>query len=1036
MSAKPSREERKRSETQAERIQKAGKAFTEKISREDQLHQVAAVVERLLKKIHTWEDGIEWIMTQAASGRVGDDLALLLLSKIREKNPVDTDSSYCFTAIVNKRPLHERLAGLSQYGSAISNVVEKNEFREWMKELCPIWTDQIEDNSGWAEAKAARHNNEMHSLNGNTQRMEFPDNMSDILAHPETKPVYQEKMTLAGHALSDPLTEVQQQSGILNVQGVNLSNVPIQMPIRGGIVTDANAYNNTNDLNHPEALLYPRQVRNGAAAALIDSTQELQLMGVGTLRRQNKAGLTLSSYGSTVAELVMKQGNIRPDQLTAYGFYTTEMAGLIKTEGDTNGDSMVGPFLNLKLYSLAIGWDQGANNLPLSSEPGKFDAFTVLQNNPNCTIDYNNGTDVFDENCGGAGNPFFPFSGAANRIAFHFTNQTVPAGRTPLYVRAALLMQNDRGDNTINFMLLAMALANYPCGLHNVLISTQDTAGGHMANQAFTPLSECVHVDGFDTLDFVIPVLSGTDPRQINTYALANNHVVVQPSAGPTAWGALGADQFLDVNAIGQAYVDYSLADFMGSWFALPNSPIDIMTISRFSKQLAELTCRSKDMAFANELAITLSVRYPAMFEHVLGAPTVPNVNSDASVAMQNFFAQIPHQVNGDLPEDQTLHDFYIPELNPLYFTKTMTGMYLGVNDGGVYPPPNYIYDGSSRALQYSIHTARDYAIAGEYIFQYHRQSQELWNNAFTQSPMVKLVNTLRKYFVSAQLGIGEGGAILKSDAGHVAAALHAKVNGEAPAQDMWGYTVWSYMNAPRVGFRGVWSTALAELTTPIPCILPDVWSQLFSKKRTLAFSPFISPLKKMIGIQEKDAQVTALGAGGYTIPANVQSQAREIGLNTIPLANDVEVFNARWVWHVFNSSLYTLDNNIWAISTVASTNVVGQKFVQNDYTIQNLTTASVPSAKTNWMPYNTSTGLRLLVGVTAANNASLMTQIMVGRAFTGLTTWVFNKVSVMPNVVVGADGNEDDGIWDDTTASGKDSSTSSPVSMAEVTQM
>lgn len=1047
----PERSKPKGNKTAGQRISDA--QDQEKQTQADH-QQLVNVVFRLLNKIKTYSDAIEWIMT--TKERPSDNLCLLLLSEINKRDTsINTSEKFVFTAICHRRPIYERLAGLSQFSTAVSRIVETSQFRDWMKVQFGIYWTEISDDTSWKAARQGAHNRvmhstngniyrliytlafirfvilswggegpsnrEMHAQNGNTMRLDFPNTMADIKAHSETGSVVREKKSIAGCKLADPIMEVESQSGIKSIQGVNLSSVPYEMPIRGGIVSGANVFDEVNDLNHPEALLFPRNVRNGAGQTLIDSTNQLPLFGVGTLLRNAKNALVLSAHGTSLQEIITKNGNLRSNQITVFGFYTSEVAALVRVAGTDNGDSLVPLFLKLQLYNCILSWQFPENNQPLSCEVSKFDAFTQVDPNLNVAVQYNDGLDLFDEDCGGAANPVFPYTQAVPTIAFHACNQTVPRGRTPIYIRPSLLMQNDRGDNTINFALLAMALADFPCGLHSILIDTLDSTGGNAAIQYFTPLASCVHVTGSTALDFVIPVTNAFEPPR--ALAAANDNVVVRPSTGPTNWGALLANTDLNVNAIGVAYVSYDLAEFLGTWLAQPLSPIDTTTISRFCKQLGELTLRGQDLRFATEMAMTLAVRYPPMFENAVGVATIPAVNSEASVAMQNFFAQTPHVMTANVPQNQSLYDFYIPEMNVMWWNKIMTGAFENVADGAKYPLTNYAYDGSPRFLQYAIHITRDYAITAEYVFQYHRQSRLTWNNSFAQTPMVGVANSIRKYFVSAKNSSNK--IILESVAGETVSSLHFKINGEAPASDMLGKTLWHYMNAPRVGFQGVYSVAGVVLNTPIPCIIPDIWSQLFSTKRTLAFAPFIPPLMKMVGLCRDNAQVTAFDAGGYMIPVSVKGQAREISINSSPTIDDYEVYNARLVYHSFVSDLYTLDGNVWAISTVTSPNLVSQKYVQPDYTVPQLVVASVPVSKTNWMPYNTSTGLRLLVGVTAANNANRMTQVMDGRSFASLSCWVFNNINVQPNAIVGGEV-EDDGIWT-TESEAKTPTTDSP---------
>lgn len=1032
---------------------KGDKKFTpeEKMAKQAQLEQV---VERLLKKVTTYELALEWVFT--SSDRVSDDLMLTMLSKLNQQQQ-ETACSFFFNCMVHKRPTYERLAGLSQFSSFVSKVVEDPAFRDWMRNDYSIFTNEIDDNTEWEMVLAGRRSREMHALNGNiyppgagyipppqgptnqemhayngnTERQTFPNDMKEILEHAKTKALFTERETLAGKAIANPINEVQQQSGLLSIQGVNLSDVPREMPIRGGIVSNNNAFQNTNDLNHPEALLYPRQVRNGLGAALIPSVQRLKLFGIGVQRRMNKFGMEISAHGAGINEITLKSGNVRPNQTTAFGFFTSEIVSLLKQQGDDNGDSLASFFTKLHLYSMSMAWASPVSNLPVAMEVGKFDAFTAVNPVPVVTLGYND-SPVFGENCGGAAAPVLPFS-PAGQVSFHASDTTVPDGWTRYYVRGSILQQNDTGANSFNIAQVVMGIAPYPAGLHTVTVNTQDSAGGNLANQTFVPFSSCVHIPGSTNIAIILPVLGSGDPPR-NAVA-ANARVIVPPTVGPTNYGALVAGAALQVNFDPNpaAIVAYDLASYLGSWLARPASPVDLTSLNRIMKQVAELTARGKDLLFSSELAIVNAVRYPPLVEAVVGVNTIPAVNGNLSVSHQSFFAQLPHTMVVNVPETETLFDYYIPELNPNFWNKTMTGCFQGISDGEPMPFKNYLMDASPRLLQYAIHIARDYAITAEYIFQYHRQSAFMWNSIFTQNNMVQLMVTLRKYFAASDNNRTQN-AIIQSAAGKQVAVMHWKVNGEAPACDMWGLSVWSYINAPRVGFANTWSIAQAEITTPIPCILPDIWSQLFTKKRTLAFSPFISPLKKMVGIQEPGCQVTALGAGSYSIPASVESQAREVGLNTVPLIDDVEVFNARWVYHMFNANLYTLDGNVWAISTITSPNLLCQKYCRQDYTVPNLIIPSIPMAKTNWMPYNSSTGLRLLMGVTAGNNANLMSQIMDGRAFATLTSWVFNKVTVMPNTIIGTVGNTDDGIWGDEADEAVNSSSGNlPVKLLEV---
>lgn len=193
-------------------------------------------------------------------------------------------------------------------------------------------------------------------------------------------------------------------------------------------------------------------------------------------------------------------------------------------------------------------------------------------------------------------------------------------------------------------------------------------------------------------------------------------------------------------------------------------------------------------------------------------------------------------------------------------------------------------------------------------------------------------------------------------------------------------------------------------LLNVIPCALPDIWAQITLEKLPLAAVPFLVPNKRMTGITSSEDQVTALGAGDYTVPALIERQARSISINAVPQINDREVWNSRVVWHAFNSNLYTLDGNVFAASTPAANSICVQKYTVPDWTVPNQVAPGVLNAVTGWMPCITADGRNLLVGVTAANGADLMTRVMAKIQPTQLPTWIFSDKPVMPNVIVGSE--------------------------------
>lgn len=1000
---------------------KADEEQDAKRSRLDLRRQAQNVTKRLVAKFSSFSDFIDWVV--ASDNPPSADLVELVFTEIVKTNrfPATGDAAYVAEGIAKRRPRRSIWNGLSFYNARLAALAESDVYNVWLDQALPTGgiprADQPEVKiyggfndygneqiDGYAAYLQATCNKRAHSLNGNTSSWAFPNSMDEIKSAKNLRPLLEADGQVAGSEL-DPVEEVAEQTGLLGPQGVTMSSVPRELALRGATISAANAVTLLNDLNSPEALLYPLQVRNGAGAALVNQANRPPLFGIGLVRRQSVTTLSETPEGMSIRELVSRTGNIRPDQVTVNGFYTRDLAALLRVQPGHNGDTIQAPLLKMMLYNLSRAWIQDPAFLPLGGEPGKFDAFTQLDANPAVTVGYDNAA-LFGADCGTTVAPVFPYvnAGVAPTIAFHVTIATVPANEPYIFMHPGLLLQNDRGFEALNIALLALMFAPYPCGIHSVAIDTLDDAGGNAAAQTFIPHSDLVHIPGLSTLHIILPTDSAGSPPA--NQASANDAVLLRPTAGPTNAGALVANAALDVSFVdpaGAGLTTYDLASYLVSWMALPNSPIDTTTITRFYKQFAQLTRRTQDIRYVWDLACTLTARYPAMFEAVVATPTRPAANSAASVAQQNFFALAPHLMTADYPEEQEAYDLVLPSTNPLWVSKILSGAYEAGDDMGPASTTNYSWDASPRMLQYAVHTVRQYAVTAEYVFAYFQQSREVWNNAFTQQNYVGILDQIRELFTRASPS--NPASAMVSEAGYAVALLHSRVTGHAPPKDMFGHYLWEKLNSPRVGFQAVWSAAGAALEAPTPSVLADIWVQLNSQDNTMAFTPMLSTNKMLTGVHLDDGQVTPLGAGSYTVPLTIETQPREVGLDTIPLLDDRMLFNARLVWHTFNANLYTLDGVLYNVSTVASGNVVAQKSVVGDWTLNAILTPSVLTAKTTWFPFMTPIGLRLAVGVTAVNGANLMTQIMASKTTTGVATWLIRNARAMPNTIVDGGG-------------------------------
>jgi hypothetical protein len=122
-------------------------------------------------------------------------------------------------------------------------------------------------------------------------------------------------------------------------------------------------------------------------------------------------------------------------------------------------------------------------------------------------------------------------------------------------------------------------------------------------------------------------------------------------------------------------------------------------------------------------------------------------------------------------------------------------------------------------------------------------------------------------------------------------------------------------------------------------------------------------------------------------------------------MLDDKAMFNAKLVWNIFNSTLYKLDGTVYNTAVPLSGYVVAQKYILPDWTVPALVQPNLVTSKTTWIPYMNIDGDRLVVGLTAANDAALMTQVMAAKTTSGTQMWLINGSMVMPNNIVMSGG-------------------------------
>jgi hypothetical protein len=1034
----------------------------------DKVRQRYHVAHRVAGKFKSWGDCIDWL-TQGEPVPEDIARVVMAEFEKRGIARTNSDDYWVARGVGENKPTRVVFEGLTNWSKPLANLVQGNSYRDWANRRFPVHVprvfspesnvrvatpgppstggsditvvtredyddrDEIREGSfnpygngqwweqcfavtiiivvsyglsGAIEAMAREHNCRMHALVGNTTpNRDFPNTMAEIEQAHGIRPLLEDNGEVSGPDFN-PVTEVQMLTGILGPQGVTMSSVPRETALRGAVINAANNVVLRNDLNHPEALLFPLETRDGTGA-IIDNPNRCEMFGVGQIRRQSCYSLVESAEGMAIRSILTRAGNIRSDQISANCFKTMDLASLLRIAPQDNGDSLASLYLKLWLYSFSRNWNYEVNFLPLGGEVGKFDSYSQLDPDPTVTLSFNTATN-WNFGCGRADAPFFPFLGAAAtppQIAFHVCKSTVPPEESWFMIHPGLLMQNDMGYESLNIALLALALAPYPCGMHNVAISTLDDEGGNAGIQQFVPVSDLVNIPGISTrINIVLPLREAA--RNPTTSIGATAIALVVPRAGPTASGDLAANQQLAVcgHYTGDEFVSYNLAQYLTSWMYMPNSPIDLTTLTRFRKQLAEIFLRERDLRWTYELACVLAVRYQPMVEYFPGNVVKPAPQAGIEGLSQNFFALRPSIVN-DLPTtiNTDRYEWYIPSMSVNFWNKVMSGVYDPVSDGGIYPPPNLQFDGSPKTLQYVAHTVRDYAVTAEYVFTYMMQATVIWNNSFSNLNYTGILREIRSFFCDAQRSTGD--TVIISEYGFTLALLHCRINGYKPAIDMYGHSLWEYINTPRRGFLAPQSLVNGSMNGCTPCVLADIWVQTESRDLILALSPMLSSNKCLTGVTLEHGQVTGLGAGSYSTPISIDHQAVEVGLDTVPLIDERALFNARLAWNTFSCGIYTLFGNLTTETVPRPVYVVGQKCITADWTLEHLLVPSILTSKTTWFPFMDSTGRRLVVGVSAANGAAQMTQIMAKKTTSGVATWMLRNASAVPNTVVDGGG-------------------------------
>nr|UHS72540.1 MAG: putative capsid protein [Totiviridae sp.] len=485
----------------------------------------------------------------------------------------------------------------------------------------------------------------MHALNGNIVGME---DQKDVDAQPSF-------YSLLGSEAHQPVIDELETLAQMTTQRSTVNTIGSHISENDSIRSDAILADNTNRQNIqiplPVTDLVPRTYRT-AAGALANSGVRLQAVKT-HVTDSYIAKAEPSDFSESLGGMVKEQKSStwRATNTTSNGwnmFDVVQMNSTV-TQKDLSMDQA--------LTKLMLLYNIVSSNLQFPQIPKSIYSALDERTNPqgiNPILGFNNGPDIFGENCGGAENPVFPFGGGNGVLAFHLTLQSVPVTRrnNAIFVPSTALQGAEEGRRSLAMYVLMFA--KWPFCLHTVTKTTTDNAGANEQAQTYIHTENLVSVPGLETLDIVLPrdaaVVNPTNGGQANAVAM------VQPSYGSQAAGQGEADALINVSFVGENGVqEINVTDYLCSW-ALDFS---IGDIEQFITRLRYMLPIDRDLYTARQNALMLSTAFPHLIQSNGNGDVQFTPNSTNSIAYSLANLTIPPQTQVDWGLDINVQQTY-----------------------------------------------------------------------------------------------------------------------------------------------------------------------------------------------------------------------------------------------------------------------------------------------------------------------------------------------------------------------------------------
>jgi hypothetical protein len=784
-------------------------------------------------------------------------------------------------------------------------------------------------------------------------------------------------------------------------------------------------YNNTlissSQIPFPFSTLFPRTIRNGVAAALVNSGDQITPILTSSQVYKGTAKISETPSYTSGVDIRTRRGYIALGAASIDGFLFNDVVAIGEGQPvmSATGTCMFKVFLKMHLLMHTLRHTAPYNTMPVAGLFQTFDPNTqIYVAGPAIQMGINN-SPVFGEDCGNnADVPTYPFFPAQGQLWFHNSSLTIPsaARATATAVPIWWLNLTQALFPSLGYAAWIFLWIMYPHAFRTVSAATTDTAGGNIQNQLFIPFSEQVMILGQTDLHVIIPC--SADVAQLTTQIGANSRPTYRPQFGLANYAARGGAapgtlvnmQVLgDANA-GQPANAIQLIPFLLSHFDPAAGELNTGILAQMISILAANTGAHDDndaaAAFANLLLWRCS-RNQFCNTGTTTAQTMASIYRHPNVA--NGICPIGLNNAGNYPiQTPAISHVHIPDYNPLTMLQRFIGATAWVSRG---TPKSAAQLGSdpfalARSATYPllVATACDVLYRAVGLTSYH------WANLFSTigQNMESITREFGDFFLSGmhQTAALEPNVVVKAEVWRKA---FTAVTGYGLPEDSLGGHFFSYWQQPvpsqtyfMTGGRD--TVANTSCGSIIPQIVSDFWHSIGAMTLPLAMQQWPTPLQRQTGIFDgKATNIFNPATGNASVFTNRQIQI--VGTDEFPIIDDIEIHNTKSIYHDARGAAgaaggYLADflGNLYAGASPVPSN--GTIWVQPyAYTPEatyfpNPLSNVIANTNSCWIPTMDEIGRNIYLYFTAANRP-YYNQVLVKKAFLQLEAGVFTSSSV-----------------------------------------